>query len=109
MVFAILVVLVLVVLTVHVTLVLTVAMLVIAMRMVMLVNQIRLLVPKRRHKHLTKSMSHLLPSLRPIKSNTYRRTVTAHRIKKATVYFSVVRGVVRGRCQVIRADTSVVK
>ena len=57
MVFAILVVLVLVVLTVHVTLVLTVAMLVIAMRMVMLVNQIRLLVPKRRHKHLTKSMS----------------------------------------------------
>lgn len=69
MVFAILVVLVLVVLTVRVTLVLTVAMLVITvfvytmtvlvitMRMVMFISKIQLLMPERRHKCLTKSMS----------------------------------------------------
>ena len=32
-------------------------MLVVAMRVIMLVSQVRLLVPERRHKHLTKSMT----------------------------------------------------
>ena len=39
-----------------------VTVLVVAMRVIVLVSQIRLLVPERRHKHLTKSMTQQVPT-----------------------------------------------